>query len=135
MNIGQNQKKLFDLAFLHFSVNCLSQISIWQREVRGVMYFSSENNFCSPRIDSIFTVDDTQKSAWQSSPQFCGEHRQSANRFSESTLSSCLWIRKKNIDSCFSPIKQFANTVSVFFTQYVTGQPPDHPLLPSCTLA
>lgn len=123
------------MVFLLFSVNCLSRMRVWQREVREVIYFSEENNFCSPRIDSVFTVDDTQKSAQQSSPRFCGEHRQSANRFSESTLSSCLWIRKKTIDSCFSPIKQFANTISVFFTQYVTGQPPDHPPLSSCTLA
>lgn len=77
-------------------------------------------------------MNETLKSTPKSSVKFCGEYKQSANRFSESTSSSHLRTWKANLSSCFSAIRQFANTM--FFTQQVTGQPPDHASLYSYTL-
>lgn len=54
----------------------------------------------------------------------------------KNTLSSCLQIWKTNLDSCFFfHMRQVANTLSVFFTHYVTGRPLDHPPLSSYPLA
>lgn len=115
VNMGKNRKEWFGLAFLYFSVSYLSPASIQQNNFTSeVINIPEKNIFCSLRDHSALTVNDTPKSAPKSSPHFCGEHRQSASRFSESTLRSFLWTWDTNLDSCFSPIRQFANTISVF---------------------